>query len=197
MLNIFVYYTVVHLTDQNQISKTVDRIRRVMVCKIGFTNWNEKITLLCASMVVTYYIKLFRTEVDRHNGILMSLPLLVAETIIDKFSNDISFYQKDKYLIVHSSDINACEYVPVILKDKGLNDYDTNKSFREMNCRRKAKPWMVLQSSEIIEILDKVWLCKSRIFLVEYKDLVHGLRLGSLIKKRKKCKASTYWAGNP
>ena len=96
MLNIFVYYTVVHLTDQNQISKTVDRIRHVMVCKIGFTNWNEKITLLCASMVVTYYIKLFRTEVDRHNGILMSLPLLVAETIIDKFSNDISFYQKDK-----------------------------------------------------------------------------------------------------
>ena len=69
MLNIFVYYTVVHLTDQNQISKTVDRIRRVMVCKIGFTNWNEKITLLCASMVVTYYIKLFRTEADRHNGV--------------------------------------------------------------------------------------------------------------------------------
>ena len=62
----------------------------------------------------------------------VSLPLLVAETIIDKFSNDISFYQKDKYLIVHSSDINACEYVPVILKEKGLNDYDTIKSFREM-----------------------------------------------------------------
>ena len=30
-------------------------------------------------MVVTYYIKLFRTEADRHNGILMSLLLLVAE----------------------------------------------------------------------------------------------------------------------
>ena len=33
-------------------------------------------------MVVTYYIKLFRTEADRYNGILMSLLFLVAETII-------------------------------------------------------------------------------------------------------------------
>ena len=155
-------------------------------------------------MVVTYYIKLFRTEADRHNGILMSLPLLVAETIIDKFSNDISFYQKDKYLIVHSSDINACEYVPVILKEKGLNDYDTIKSFREMiwskikiTAEEKQSLEWSYSPQEIIEILDKVWLCKNRIFLVEYKDLVHGLRLGSFIKKRKKCKASTYWAGNP
>ena len=29
------------------------------------------------------------------------------------------------------------------------------------------------------------------------KDLVHGLRLGNFIKKRKKCKASTYWTENP
>ena len=50
-----------------------------MVCKIGFTNWNIKIALLRASMVVTYYIKLFRTGADRYNGILMSLLLLVAE----------------------------------------------------------------------------------------------------------------------
>ena len=31
-------------------------------------------------MVITYYIKLFRTGPDKHNGILMSLLLLVAET---------------------------------------------------------------------------------------------------------------------
>ena len=36
-------------------------------------------------MVVTYYIKLFRTGADRHNGILMSLLLLVAETKRDIF----------------------------------------------------------------------------------------------------------------
>ena len=54
----------------------------VITCKIGFTNWNAKVTLLRASMVVTYYIKLFRMGADRHNGILMYLLLLVAETII-------------------------------------------------------------------------------------------------------------------
>ena len=32
-------------------------------------------------MVVTYYIKLFRTGADRRNGVLMSLLLLVAEII--------------------------------------------------------------------------------------------------------------------
>ena len=43
---------------------------------------NGKIALVHASMVVTYYIKLFRTRAERHNGILMSLLLLVAKTII-------------------------------------------------------------------------------------------------------------------
>ena len=36
-------------------------------------------------MVVTYYIKLLRAETDRHNGILISFPLLVAETIKNEF----------------------------------------------------------------------------------------------------------------
>ena len=55
-----------------------------MVCKIGFNNWNAKIALSRASMVVTFYIKHFRTGVNRHNGILMSLLLLVAKTKIIK-----------------------------------------------------------------------------------------------------------------
>ena len=42
---------------------------------------NRKIAIVRASMVVTYYIKLFRTRADRYSGILMSLLLLVAETI--------------------------------------------------------------------------------------------------------------------
>ena len=42
---------------------------------------NGKIALVLASVIVTYYVKLFRTGTDRHNGILMSLLLLVAETI--------------------------------------------------------------------------------------------------------------------
>ena len=33
-------------------------------------------------MVVTYYVKLFRTGADRHNGILMPLLLLVPDIVI-------------------------------------------------------------------------------------------------------------------
>ena len=79
MLKIFAYHTVVHFTEQSWISKTIYCIRCAMICKIGFTNWNAKIALLHASMVVTYYIRLFWVGADRHNSILMSLLLLVAE----------------------------------------------------------------------------------------------------------------------
>ena len=60
-----------------------------MVCEIGFTNWNAKIAFLCASMAVTCYIKLFRMEADRHNGILMYLLVLVVETINTKYKKQI------------------------------------------------------------------------------------------------------------
>ena len=96
MLEIFAYCTVavVHFADQNWIPKTVCCIRCVMVCKIGFTNWNAKIAFLRASMVLTYYIKLFRTRADRHSGILMSLLFLVAETIMGDFSTTPVFCPK-------------------------------------------------------------------------------------------------------
>ena len=80
ILEIFAYRTVMHFTDQTWMSKTVYYIRCVMVCKIGLINWNAKIAFLRASMVVTYYIKLFRMGPDRCNGVLMTLLLLVAET---------------------------------------------------------------------------------------------------------------------
>ena len=44
-------------------------------------------------MVVTYYIKLFRTEADKQNGILMSVLLLVAETKNLKLLLQHSFIQ--------------------------------------------------------------------------------------------------------
>ena len=75
--------TVVHFTEQNRISTTAYCNRCEMVCKIGLTNWNAKIALLRAPMVVTYYVKLFRTGADRHNSILMSLVPLGAETMIN------------------------------------------------------------------------------------------------------------------
>ena len=42
---------------------------------------NGKIAFLRASMVVCYYIKLFRKGADRHNVVLMSLLLLVVDAI--------------------------------------------------------------------------------------------------------------------
>ena len=51
-----------------------------MVCKIGQPTETQKWHLR-AFMVLTYCIKLFRMGADRHSGILMSLLLLVVETI--------------------------------------------------------------------------------------------------------------------
>ena len=42
---------------------------------------NRKIALARASMVLTNYMKLFRRGADRHNGIVMSLLLLLSETV--------------------------------------------------------------------------------------------------------------------
>ena len=82
--------------------------------------------------------------------------------IIDKFSDDISFYPKDKYLIVPSSNVNSCGYVPAILKGKGRKDYGIIKSFGEI-IRRKIKitaeekqsPEWPYSPEEIVEMLDK------------------------------------------
>ena len=46
-------------------------------------------------MVVTYYIKLFRTGADRHNGILMSLLPLVAETNMQVYAKYIRNKMQD------------------------------------------------------------------------------------------------------
>ena len=43
-------------------------------------------------MVVTCYINLFRSGADRHNGILMLLLLLLAETIKQEVGNDLSVW---------------------------------------------------------------------------------------------------------
>ena len=44
----------------------------------------------CACVHGRYYIKLFRTVADRQNGVLMSLLLLVAETIINSWNSYFS-----------------------------------------------------------------------------------------------------------
>ena len=60
-----------------QISAQVDNfdILDQIYPKRLFPVGNRKIALVRVFLVVTYYIKLFRTGGDRHNGILMSLLL--------------------------------------------------------------------------------------------------------------------------
>ena len=49
------------------------------------------------SMVITYYIKLYRTGTDRHNGILKSLLLVIAETIIKRHRSMIKQGKHGEY----------------------------------------------------------------------------------------------------
>ena len=78
-----------------------------MVCKIGFTKCNAKIALLRGSMVLTSCIKLFQTGADRHDGILLSLLLLVAETNTNDFITVIHlegnvFCVRGLYFVINS-----------------------------------------------------------------------------------------------
>ena len=61
--------------------------------KLVFQTETWKLLFLRASMVVTYYFKLFQTRVDRHNGILLSLLLLVAETITSPLTCLAKFFR--------------------------------------------------------------------------------------------------------
>ena len=55
-------------------------------------------------MIVTYYIKLFGMETDRHNGILMSLLFLIEETIIEKSRQDDKYKKRKIENMVRKSD---------------------------------------------------------------------------------------------
>ena len=46
-------------------------------------------------MVVTYYIKIFHAGTDRRNSILMSLLLVVTETIENRFNKFIEKFTAD------------------------------------------------------------------------------------------------------
>ena len=50
-----------------------------------------------ACLLVTYYIELFCTEADRHDGILVSLLLLVAETKMWTAHGKKTFFELPKY----------------------------------------------------------------------------------------------------
>ena len=58
--------------------------------------------------------------------------------IAERFPDDISYYNKGKYLIVYCSDMNPCEYAIAVLKVEGLRNNDIIRSFGAL-IQRKIK----------------------------------------------------------
>ena len=58
---------------------------------------NRRIGLALASMIATYYIELFDTQAYRHNCILMSLLLLVAEAKSNSNDKLQEIFKKKKW----------------------------------------------------------------------------------------------------
>ena len=72
-------------------------------------------------MVVTYYIKLFQTGGDGGNGILMSLLLLLAETISLK-----KVYMRKKISDVHPHFNKSCKITKELLEHSEVNSLNTH-----------------------------------------------------------------------
>ena len=82
--------------------------------------------------------------------------------IIDTFHEETSFDPNGKYLIIHSSDINPCQYISAVLKGKGLRDGDVIKSFGNMIQRKvrsikneKIYPTLPYSTGEMFDLLEK------------------------------------------
>ena len=59
-------------------------------------------------------------------GFRLNAPVILTthtlkQRIIDECGSDISFYKSGKYLMVHASDVNPCEYVTAALHGCGLS----------------------------------------------------------------------------
>ena len=92
MLELFAYrtVTVVHFTDQNKIFKTFYCIRCMMVCKIGFTNWNAKIAHSRGNAVhfiqdyritfrETWFVKVINHELHTNKNMLCFVEIQLSQ----------------------------------------------------------------------------------------------------------------------
>ena len=72
----------------------------------------------------------------KENGIEQStitITRTLKRKIIDTFLKEISIYPNGKYLIVHLNDVNPCQYLVAVLKDKGLKVTSVRKLFFAIN----------------------------------------------------------------
>ena len=81
------------------------------------------------------------------------------EYIIKKHEDNISFFPKGKYLLVHASEMNPCEYTLATLHGCGLRDQDLTRAFGKMMRRKVASfdddmQWPVTPK-KLLEVMDK------------------------------------------
>ena len=79
--------------------------------------------------------------------------------IIKKHEDNISFFPKGKYLLVHASEMNPCEYTLATLYGCGLRDQDLTRAFGKMIRRKVASfdddiQWP-LTPKKLLEVMDK------------------------------------------
>ena len=57
---------------------------------------------------------------NRLEDALITYTSTLKRKIAQRFHDNISYYNKGKYLIVHCSDMKLCECTVAVLKDKGI-----------------------------------------------------------------------------
>ena len=79
--------------------------------------------------------------------------------LIKEFKEALSFFPKGKFLLVHASDVNPCQYAIAALHGCGLRDDDLARSFGRMIRRQiqksndQKRQWP-LTPEELLEMLD-------------------------------------------
>ena len=80
--------------------------------------------------------------------------------LIKEFNEALSFFPNGKFLLVHSSDVNPCQYAIAALHGCGLRDEDLARSFgrmirRQLQSSSKQKRQWPLTPEELTDLLDR------------------------------------------
>ena len=99
--------------------------------------------------------------------------------LITEFDESISFFPSGKYVIVHSSDSNPCQYGVAFLQGSGLRDDSIVKSFgrlikRKVCERNEEAIELPLSTEQLTQLLDKGPL--PGLYNAIYSTLFDGLK---------------------
>ena len=80
--------------------------------------------------------------------------------LLKELEDDIAFFPSGKLLVVHSPEVNPCEYSVATLRGFGLRDEDLSKSFgrmlrRKLQARKQNGTSLPLSPEEFLSMLDQ------------------------------------------